>query len=68
VSQNAQVLAHLQGGKTLTPLEAFSLYGTLALHSRIAQLRSEGHQIECRMVTRDGKRWGEYRIVEEVAA
>lgn len=68
MSQADSILAHLQSGQTITPLEAFALYGTLALHSRIAELREQGHSITCRMVTRDGKRWGEYTLAEEAMA
>ena len=65
MTQNAAILAHLQTGQTLTPLEAFSLYGCLALHSRIAELRKDGHAIVCSLKeVGSGKRVGLYRLVE----
>ena len=64
LTQSQAILQHLQTGQTLTPLEAFALYGTLSMHSRAAELRSQGHNIECEMVRVDsGKRVGRYRLV-----
>jgi hypothetical protein len=60
VSQSAQILQYLECGETITPAEAYSQFGTLALHSRIAELRSHGHRIEMTMRTEGRKRWGEY--------
>ena len=63
MTQCEAVLAHLQRGETLTPLTAFQLYGTLALHSRIAELRERGNIIHCEMVTvPSGKRVGSYSL------
>lgn len=62
VSQAAEILARLQGGETVTPADAYERHGCLALHSRIAQLRGEGWDIRCHIMTRNGRRWGEYRL------
>lgn len=63
-SQTANILAHLQSGMTLTPHEAFTLYGSLALHSRIAELRERGFPISCTLIeTPSGKRVGCYQFV-----
>lgn len=63
MSQNANIYAHLADGKTLTPMQALNLFGTLALHSRIAELRERGHAIECTIVkTPMGKRVGRYSL------
>ena len=63
VTQCGAVLGHLQSGKTLTPMEAYVLYGTLALHSRVAELRSRGHDIACKLVkVPSGKTVGEYSL------
>ena len=45
VTQCAAILAHLEAGNTITPLEAYALCGTLALHSRISELREQFHDI-----------------------
>lgn len=63
ISQCAEILAHLQAGNTLTPLEAYEKFNCLALHSRIAELRDIfKDQIQCEMITvPSGKRVGRYR-------
>lgn len=60
MSQNAAILAHLEAGNTITPAEAYALCGSLALHSRISELRREGYRIDGEIRTGNGKRWGEY--------
>lgn len=53
-----------QAGYTLTPAEAYERFGTLALHSRAAELRERGFPVVCDMIeTRKGKRVGCYRYV-----
>ena len=47
MSQSNQILAHLKKGKTITPLEALRLYGTMRLAARINDLRNKGHNIAC---------------------
>ena len=67
MSQSANIYAHLASGRTLTPLDAFELYGTLALHSRIAELRERGIPIECEMIEANGKRLGCYSLRGQLA-
>lgn len=51
------------------PAEAFEKFGSLALHSRIAELRERGHEITCELVeVPSGKHVGRYRLVERGAA
>ena len=49
-SQNARILEHLQSGKTITGIEALSLYGCFRLPARIADLKALGHDIDKNMV------------------
>ena len=65
MSQSAQILAHLEAGNTITPAQAYDLYGTLALHSRIAELRARGYEIDMVMRSSGGKRWGEYSLADD---
>ena len=60
MSQCAAILAHLEAGETLTPAEAYERFGTLALHSRIAELRGQGYRIDKTMRHDNGKHFGEY--------
>ena len=62
MSQNQRILEHLEAGNTITPAEAYALCGTLALHSRIAELRSQGYRIDGEMHYEHGKKFGEYWI------
>lgn len=64
-SQCDAILEHLQSGLTLTPADAYSRFSTLALHSRIAELRERGHPVICVMLdTASGKRVGCYSLPE----
>lgn len=45
-SQKDRVLAALQAGRRISPLDALRLFGTFRLAARISELRQEGHPIE----------------------
>ena len=62
MSQSSAILAHLEAGYTLTPADAYERFGTLALHSRIAELRGQGYRIDKTMRHENGKSFGEYFI------
>jgi len=63
MSQCAQLLEAMQRGEVITPLRAFQLTGSLACHSRIAELRAAGHEIAKEMRMENGKRFGAYRLI-----
>ena len=68
MSQCEAILRHLEAGNTITPAQAYELCGTLALHSRVAELRHRGHDIECDLVqVPSGKHVGKYRLVGQLA-
>ena len=62
LSQCDAILIYLQSGYSISPALAYDLFGTLACHSRIAELRGRGHVIPCVMVSRNGKRYGQYSL------
>lgn len=65
-TQKAQVRAHLLSGKSLTPLEALDMYGTLRLSAIIFDLREEGLPIQMtRLQVAPKKRVAEYFISPE---
>ena len=66
MSQCETLLNHLRAGNRVTPASAYALCGTLALHSRIAELRAAGHQIEGRIITEGKKRWGQYWLSGQI--
>ena len=45
ISQNKQILAHLQREKSITPMEALHSYGCFRLAARIYELKDMGHDI-----------------------
>jgi len=60
MSQDDQVLEWLKSGRAITPAQAHTLCGTLALHSIIARLRARGHVIDCEIQSNGKSRWGLY--------
>ena len=67
-SQCDVILAHLDAGNTITPAEAYELCGTLALHSRISELRGQFYDIHCELVkTPSGKVVGRYSLIDHIA-
>ena len=67
MSQSDAILAHLQSGATITPLDAFKLCGCLALHSRISELRERQYIIDCELVRVGRSNIGRYRLQTKVA-
>ena len=63
MSQCQLLLDHMKLGETITPLRAFQLTGSLACHSRMAELRAAGYNIVTEMCAENGKRYGTYRLV-----
>jgi DNA-binding HxlR family transcriptional regulator len=61
-SQAKEILDHLMEGWTLTALQALENYQCFRLAARIHELRKQGHPIEEKIVTRNGKRYAEYYI------
>lgn len=69
-TQNEQVLAHLQRGESITPLQALGVYGIFRLASRIDEIRKDlrlagsKHVIVTEMVADPkGKRYARYRMI-----
>lgn len=63
MSQCASIWAWMADGHTITPAQAYEKFGTLALHSRITELRERGHKINTEMIDVNGKRVGRYSLV-----
>lgn len=63
-SQKEKILEHLLSGKSISPLEALNLYGSLRLGARIADIRKEGYIVYREMVTdaKTGKRYAQYSM------
>lgn len=62
-SQAKRILAYLQEGNRITPIEALEKFGSFRLGARIADLRADGHDIKSEFVTTPtGKRVKSYWI------
>lgn len=64
MSQNSKLIALMQTGATVTPAQAFELCGTLCLHSRAAELRSQGWLVVCVIQRIGDKNVGVYSLPE----
>lgn len=69
-TQNAQILAHLKAGHSITPIEALTEYGCFRLGARIYDLRGDGHAIERELDTclATGKRFARYFLATPAPA
>ena len=68
-SQAAQILAALERGEAITPLDALRDFGCMRLGARIWDLKRAGHDIEAdTVVTESGKWVARYRMGKEVTA
>ena len=65
MSQCDTLLLAMRAGHAITPLVAFRLTGSLACHSRIAELRARGHKIDCTMHNDGRIKWGVYTLRAE---
>ena len=64
-TQNQLIRQHLESGKTITPLEALSMYGCLRLGARIYDLKRDGLRIKTERKT-NGKKWfAEYSLLKQ---
>jgi len=63
LSQKKQILSYLKQGFSITPLEALREFNCWALAQRIANLRTEGHNIKTTMVKRKRKRFASYKLI-----
>lgn len=72
MSQNSEILHHLETGKTITALEAQKMFGTMRLAARIEELRSAGNAIDCsicsvRTARGTVSRIGKYKLQRVIA-
>ena len=64
-SQNSKILAHLKEGKSITPIGALNKFGCFRLSARIYNLKNDGHKIDCKMITKQGKQFASYSIIQQ---
>ena len=61
-SQSARILSHLKSGKSITPIEALTLFDCFRLGARIADLRKEGYEIKTTILNKGVKRFASYSL------
>lgn len=65
-SQNKQLKAWLESGKSITPLEALNLFGSFRLGARIFDIKNNYWlNIKTEMVEENGKRFARYSLEKE---
>ena len=65
-SQNKQIKAWLESGKSLTPLDALLLFNSFRLGARVFDLKNDyGMNIKTEMVEANGKRFARYSLIKE---
>lgn len=63
-SQNQKIGEWLLAGKKIDPLLALEKFGCFRLGGRIFDLKADGMKIVTEMVTKNGKRFAEYRLAK----
>ena len=66
MSQSAEILAYLQTGNSLTPLQAFRKFGCLRLAARILEIKAAGNLIVTERLRAGGKSVARYWLVRQV--
>lgn len=62
-SQNSSILAHLERGESISPLQALEKYQCFRLAARIYDLRLKGHSIHQETAyTKERKRYAVYSL------
>lgn len=66
-TQESKILAHLQSGRSITPLDALSLYNCFRLGGRIYDLKKRGFIIKTEMVeTSNGAKVASYKLLPSI--
>lgn len=63
-SQNKKIIAYLEDGNVITPIEALTLFGCMRLAARISDLKRRGYIISKTMKTNGDSRYAEYKLEE----
>ena len=63
VSQTEMVFNHLKSGHAITPLEALERYGIFRLGARILEIRKQGFDVKTDTVSKNGKHFASYKLV-----
>tara|TARA_R110002012_G_scaffold81498_1_gene206340 strand:- start:46 stop:240 length:195 start_codon:yes stop_codon:yes gene_type:complete len=64
MSQNNAILNYLKQGKKLDPLKALKKFGCFRLSARIFDLTQMGYNIKCTNISKNGKHFAEYQLIQ----
>lgn len=64
MSQNDGIINYLKQGKKLTPIKALNKFGCFRLSARIFDLKQMGYNIICTNVSKNGKHFAEYELIQ----
>jgi len=64
MSQNNDIINYLKKGKKLNPMKALKLFRCFRLSARIFDLNQMGYNIECTNVSKNGKHFAEYKLIQ----
>lgn len=65
-SQNKQIKAWQESGKSITPMDALNLFGSFRLGVRIFDLKNDyGMNIKTEMIEVNGKRFARYSLEKD---
>jgi hypothetical protein len=67
MTQTETILAHLQAGGSITPIDALREYGVFRLAARINDLREAGHDVQTLCETDGKKKWARYSLKRAAA-
>tara|TARA_R110000823_G_scaffold130004_1_gene257766 strand:- start:228 stop:467 length:240 start_codon:yes stop_codon:yes gene_type:complete len=68
MTQTEAILAHLQAGESITPIDALRDYGCFRLAARIKDLRAAGHDVDMVLEGDGEKKWARYSLRRTVPA
>lgn len=68
MSQESQIINHMEKFGPITPMQALKLYKCFRLASRVNDLRNKGHFITTDMIEVRGKRIAKYSLIRQAKA
>lgn len=63
ISQNLEILKHLQNNGSITPIDALKQYGVFRLGARIYDLKRKGYNIATEIVYKGRKKYAKYVLM-----
>lgn len=64
-TQKENILAYLQAGNSITPIEALNMFGCFRLADIIYKLKADGYIFNTETITEDDKHFSSYSLVVE---